>query len=34
MKMNVGQALFLYNGGICTTYDADSKKVKTFDEEG
>ena len=32
--MNIGQALFLYECGICTTYDSDSKKVKTFDEEG
>lgn len=32
--MNIEQAIFLYEFGICTTYDSDSEKVKTFDEEG
>lgn len=31
--ITIDQVLFLYNGGICTTYDADNHKVKTFDEE-
>lgn len=31
--MNLEHAIFLYTGGICTTLDADKRKVKTFDDE-
>ena len=30
--MRIEDALNLYEGEICTTYDADKKKVKTFDD--
>ena len=29
----IAQALFLYDAGICTTFDGDLNKVKTFDDE-
>lgn len=31
--INIAEILFLYNGGICTSYDGDNHKVITFDEE-
>ena len=31
--ISIEQALFLYNAGICTSYDGDNHKVITFDEE-
>lgn len=31
--ISIAEILFLYNGGICTSYDGDTHKVITFDEE-
>ncbi len=31
--MSIAQVLWLYDCLICTSYDGDMKKVRTFDEE-